>query len=172
MFVSTHHNHIGPDVFGSRQNMLPDAAIASARAAFKNDRWKDQPPAARKMVLLKWADLIQQEALAMTVLGVRDNGTEIGMAFRAEAMSAAMTIRYYAEALDKIYGEIAPTAPSHLALVHKEPVAVVGAIVPWNFPLMIGTWKLGPALAAGNSVVLKPAETASLTLLRIAELAL
>jgi gamma-glutamyl-gamma-aminobutyraldehyde dehydrogenase len=87
-------------------------------------------------------------------------------------MSAAGAIRYYAEAVDKLYGEIAPTAPGNLALVHKEPAGVVGAIVPWNFPLMIGTWKLGPALAAGCTVVLKPAETASLTLLRLAELAL
>lgn len=147
-------------------------AIASARAAFKDRRWADMPPANRKAVMLKWADLIQAEALSLAVLGVRDNGTEINMAIKAEAMSAAMTLRYYGEALDKIYGEIAPTAPNHLALVHKEPVGVVGAIVPWNFPLMIGTWKLGPALAAGNSVVLKPAESASLSLLRIAQLAL
>ncbi|MCB1339036.1 MAG: aldehyde dehydrogenase family protein, partial [Maritimibacter sp.] len=100
------------------------------------------------------------------------NGTEIGMALKAEPLSAAATIRYYAEALDKLYGEIAPTDPGVLGLVHRAPVGVVAAIVPWNFPLMIGAWKLAPALAAGNSVVLKPAETASLTLLRIAELAL
>ena len=122
--------------------------------------------------MLKWAELIEREALELTVLGVRDNGTEFTMAFKAEAGSAAATIRYYAEALDKVYGEIAPTADTHLGLIHREPVGVVGAIVPWNFPLMIGAWKLGPAIAAGNSVVLKPAETASLTLLRIAELAL
>jgi len=122
--------------------------------------------------MLKWAELIEREALELTVLGVRDNGTEFAMAFKAEAGSAAATIRYYAEALDKIYGEIAPTADTHLGMVLREPVGVVGAIVPWNFPLMIGAWKLGPAIAAGNSVVLKPAETASLTLLRIAELAL
>jgi gamma-glutamyl-gamma-aminobutyraldehyde dehydrogenase len=94
------------------------------------------------------------------------------MALKAEPGSAAGTFRYYAEALDKVYGEIAPTAPNVLALVHKEPVGVVGAIVPWNFPLMIGAWKIAPALAMGNSVVLKPAETASLTLLKLAELAL
>ena len=122
--------------------------------------------------MLKWAELIEREALALTVLGVRDNGTEFAMAFKAEAGSAAGTIRYYAEALDKVYGEIAPTAETHLGMILREPVGVVGAIVPWNFPLMIGAWKLGPAIAAGNSVVLKPAETASLTLIRIAELAL
>ena len=146
-------------------------AIAAARAAFDDGRWSSQAPAHRKKVLLKWADLIEAEALALAVLGVRDNGTEIAMAFGAEAMSAVATIRYYAEAIDKIYGQIAPTGDSILALVHHEPVGVVGVIVPWNFPLMIGTWKLGPALAAGNSVVLKPAETASLSLLRLADLA-
>ncbi|MFW2543922.1 aldehyde dehydrogenase [Primorskyibacter sp. 2E107] len=147
-------------------------AIASARAAFDDRRWCGQPPAARKMVLMKWADLIEANAAELAVLGVRDNGTEIAMAFKAEPGSAAATIRYYAEALDKIYGEIAPTQSDVLGLIHKEPVGVVGAIIPWNFPLMIGAWKLGPALAMGNSVVLKPAETASLALMRMAELAL
>jgi gamma-glutamyl-gamma-aminobutyraldehyde dehydrogenase len=149
-----------------------EAAIASSRAAFEDRRWAGQSAAARKKVLMKWAELIEAEALSLAVLGVRDNGTEIGMAIKAEPGSAAGTIRYPAEALDKVYGEIAPTAPDVLGLVHREPVGVVGAIVPWNFPLMIGAWKLAPALAMGNSVVLKPAETASLSLLRMAELAL
>lgn len=129
-------------------------------------------PAARKKVLHAIADRIEAEAMELTVLGVRDNGTEFNMALKAEAGSAAGTFRYYAEALDKVYGEIAPTAPDVLGLVHREPVGVVGAIVPWNFPLMIGAWKLAPALAAGNSVVLKPAETASLSLLRLAQICL
>lgn len=146
-------------------------AIAAARTAFEDRRWCGQPPAARKKVMLKWADLIEREALELAVTGVRDNGTEIAMAFKAEAGSAVATLCYYAEAIDKIYGEIAPTDAHFLGLVHKEPVGVVGAIVPWNFPLMIGTWKLGPALAAGNSVVLKPPETASLSLIRLVELA-
>lgn len=148
------------------------AAISAARRAFDDGRWAGLAPAARKKVLLKWAYLIDANAAELAVLGVRNNGTEISMALKAEPMSAAGTIRYFAEAIDKIYGEIAPTAPGTLGLIHKEPVGVVGAIVPWNFPLMIGAWKLGPALAAGCSVVLKPAETASLTLIRIAELAL
>ncbi len=149
-----------------------DRAVAAARAAFDDGRWAGQPPAARKAVLLKWADLIAANAPELAVLGVRDNGTEIAMALKAEPGSAAATIRYYAEALDKVYGEIAPTAGGVLGLIHKQPVGVVGAIIPWNFPLMIGAWKLGPALAMGNSVVLKPAETASLSLMRMAELAL
>ncbi|WP_422377893.1 aldehyde dehydrogenase [Roseibium sp.] len=154
---------------GSAQDV--DQAVAAARDAFEDGCWSGAAPAARKKVLLKLADLIEQNALELAVLGVRDNGTEISMAFKAEALSAAASFRYYAEALDKIYGEIAPTADNVLGLVHKAPVGVVGAIVPWNFPLMIGAWKLAPALATGNSVVLKPAETASLSLLRIAELA-
>ncbi len=147
-------------------------AAASARAAFEDGRWSRRAPAERKKVLLRLAELIDANAAELAVLGVRDNGTEIAMALKAEPGSAAGTFRYYAEALDKVYGEIAPTAPGTLGLIHREPVGVVGAIVPWNFPLMIGAWKIAPALAMGNSVVLKPAETASLTLLRLGALAL
>lgn len=152
---------------GTRTDM--DRAVASARAAFEDGRWSRQAPAARKKILMRLAEIIEARALEITVLGVRDNGTEINMALKAEAMSAAGTFRYYAEAMDKVYGEIAPTAPGVLGLVHRAPVGVVGAIVPWNFPLMIGAWKIAPALAAGNSVVLKPAETASLSLLKMAQ---
>ncbi|MGR3615151.1 MAG: aldehyde dehydrogenase family protein [Paracoccaceae bacterium] len=147
-----------------------DRAVAAARAAFEDGRWSRMAPAARKKVLHRIAGRIEAEALELAVLGVRDNGTEFDMAFKAEPGSAAGTFRYYAEALDKVAGEIAPTAPDVLGLVHRAPVGVVGAIVPWNFPLMIGAWKLAPALAMGNSVVLKPAETASLSLLRLAEI--
>ena len=154
---------------GSAADM--NRAIGSARAAFEDGRWSKTAPTHRKKVLHRLADLIERDALALTVLGVRDNGTEINMAYKAEALSAAATFRYYAEVIDKVYGEIAPTAPNVLGLVHHAPVGVVGAIVPWNFPLMIGAWKIAPALAAGNSLVLKPAESASLSLLRIAELA-
>ncbi len=147
-----------------------DDAVAAARAAFP--KWSRSGPAFRRKVLLKLAELIEKHALELAVLGVRDNGTEIGMALKAEPLSAAGTFRYYGEAIDKIYDEIAPTAPEVLALVHREPLGVVGAIVPWHFPMMIGAWKVAPALAAGNTVVLKPAEIASLSLLRLAELAL
>ena len=148
-----------------------DRAVAAARAAFDDGRWSRAAPSLRKKVLHKLADLIEEHAVDLAVLGVRDNGTEFNMALKAEPGSAAGTFRYYAEALDKVYGEIAPNDPATLGMIHREPVGVVGAIVPWNFPLMIGAWKLAPALAAGNSVVLKPAETASLTLLKLAELA-
>lgn len=145
-------------------------AVATARAAFQDGRWSRLAPRARKKVLFAIADRIEAEALALAVLGVRDNGTELTMALKAEPGSAAGTFRYYGEAVDKVAGEIAATPPDVLGLVHRTPVGVVGAIVPWNFPLMIGAWKLAPALATGNSVVLKPAETASLSLLRLAEI--
>lgn len=147
-----------------------DRAVASARRAFDAGNWAHAAPAERKKVMHRIADLIEKHALELAVLGVRDNGTEISMALKAEPGSAAGTFRYYAEAIDKVYGEIAPTPPNVLGLVHREPVGVVAAIVPWNFPLMIGAWKIAPALAAGNCVVLKPAEAASLTLLRLASL--
>lgn len=147
-----------------------DRAVRAARAAFDGGKWSRIAPAERKKVLFRIAELIEHHALELAVLGVRDNGTEIQMAIKAEPGSAAGTFRYYAEAIDKVYGEIAPTAENVLGLIHREPVGVVGAIVPWNFPLMIGAWKIAAALAAGNSVVLKPAEVASLSLLRLAEL--
>lgn len=149
-----------------------DAAVVSARRVFEQGDWSRMAPQGRMKVLNKIADLIEANAKELAVLGVRDNGTEIGMAIKAEPGSAAGTFRFYAGAIDKVYGEIAPTSDDQLALVHREPVGVVGAIVPWNFPMMIGAWKIAPALAAGNSVVLKPSEAASLSLLRLAELCL
>jgi gamma-glutamyl-gamma-aminobutyraldehyde dehydrogenase len=148
------------------------AAVAAARRTFDAGVWSRTAPAERKKILQRLAELLDANAYELAVLGVRDNGTEISMALKAEPGSAAATFRYYAEAVDKVYGEIAPTAPQVIGLVERGPVGVVGVIVPWNFPLMIGAWKIAPALAAGNSVVLKPAETASLSLLRLAELAL
>ncbi|MBA8821654.1 aldehyde dehydrogenase [Ochrobactrum sp. P6BS-III] len=147
-----------------------DRAVMAARRSFDKGLWSRASPAERKKVLLKIAELIEKHALELAVLGVRDNGTEISMAIKAEPGSAANTFRYYAEAIDKVYGEIAPTAEDVLGLIHRTPIGVVAAIVPWNFPMMIGAWKIAPALAAGNSVILKPAEGASLTLLRLAEL--
>ena len=146
-------------------------AVTSARHSFDSGVWSRTHPMVRKKVMLAWADLIEKHAIDLAVLGVRDNGTEISMAFKAEPMSAANTIRYYAEAIDKIYGEVAPTDPSTLAMILKEPIGVVGAIVPWNFPLMISAWKIAPAIAMGNSFVIKPSEVASLSVLRMVALA-
>ncbi|PHR22471.1 MAG: aldehyde dehydrogenase [Hoeflea sp.] len=160
---------IGTIIDSSEADVL--AAIAAARRSFAAGHWSRMAPQRRKAILFRLAELIDRDALELAVLGVRDNGTEISMAFAAEPGSAATTFRFYAEALDKLNGDITPTGPEVLSLIHREPVGVVGAIVPWNFPLMIGAWKVAPALAAGNSVILKPSEAASLTLLKLAELA-
>ena len=149
-----------------------DRAVMSARNAFECGAWSRMAPVERKKIMHRIADLIEAHHAELAVLGVRDNGTEIAMAWKAEPGSAAATFRYYAECVDKINGEITPTPPNTLGLVHRAPVGVVGAIVPWNFPLMIGAWKIAPALAAGNSVVLKPSEDASLSLLRLSQLCL
>jgi gamma-glutamyl-gamma-aminobutyraldehyde dehydrogenase len=149
-----------------------DRAVQAARRTFEQGVWSRMAPAERKRVLFRIADRIEAHHAELAVLGVRDNGTEIAMAWKAEPGTAAGTFRYYAECVDKINGEIAPTPDGTLGLIHKEPVGVVAVIVPWNFPLMIGAWKIAPALAAGNSVVLKPSEDASLSLLRLAQLCL
>lgn len=148
-----------------------DHAVSFARKTFNRGVWANMPPKERKVILLKWADLIEIHALRIAVLGVRDNGTEIKMAIKGEPKTAADVIRFYAEAIDKINGEITPTSHEVLSLIQKEPVGVVGIILPWNFPLMVGAWKIAPALAAGNSVVLKPSENASLSLIEITKLA-
>ena len=149
-----------------------DEAVKSSRAIFEKGQWSNMPPAAKKKVMHKIADLIEGSMLELAVLGVRDNGTEINMAYKAEPGSAAGTFRYYAEAVDKVYGEISNTSNDFVGLIQREPVGVVGAIVPWNFPLMIGAWKIAPALAMGNSVVIKPSEAASLSILRLGEICL
>ena len=149
-----------------------DEAVKSSRAIFEKGQWSNMPPAAKKKVMHKIADLIEGSMLELAVLGVRDNGTEINMAYKAEPGSAAGTFMYYAEAIDKVYGEISNTSNDFVGLIQREPVGVVGAIVPWNFPLMIGAWKIAPALAMGNSVVIKPSEAASLSILRLGEICL
>ena len=149
-----------------------DEAVKSSRAIFEKGQWSNMPTAAKKKVMHKIADLIEGSMLELAVLGVRDNGTEINMAYKAEPGSAAGTFRYYAEAIDKVYGEISNTSNDFVGLIQREPVGVVGAIVPWNFPLMIGAWKIAPALAMGNSVVIKPSEAASLSILRLGEICL
>jgi gamma-glutamyl-gamma-aminobutyraldehyde dehydrogenase len=146
--------------------------VQTARKSFESGHWSKTSPQERKKVLYKFAELIEENALEIAVLGVRDNGTEINMAIMAEPMSAAACIRYYAETIDKMYGEIAPTPDNILGLIHREPIGVIGAIIPWNFPLLIGSWKFAPALSTGNSIIIKAAENASLSLLRLAELAI
>ncbi|MEO1795825.1 MAG: aldehyde dehydrogenase family protein [Pseudomonadota bacterium] len=147
-----------------------DHAVAAARAAFSKGAWSKAEPRFRKEVLHKVADLIAAHAAELAVLGSRDNGTEIQTSIMSEPGTASATFRHSAECVDKLYGEIAPTGPAVLGMIQRAPVGVVGVIVPWNAPLMITSWKISAALAVGNSVVLKPAEDASLAVLRLAEL--
>ena len=153
-------------------NLDVNEAVLSAREVFNKGHWSSMPPLNRKKIMLRIAEIIEEKILELTVLGVRDNGTEFNMALRAEPGSAAGTFRYYAEAIDKIYGEVSNTSSDFIGLIQKEPVGVVAAIVPWNFPLMIGAWKIAPALAMGNSVIIKPSEAASLSLLKLGEICL
>ena len=148
-----------------------DRAVAAARRAFEAGAWAGLAPARRKRTLAKFADLMSSHRGELALLETLDMGKPIRYAQAVDIAGAANCIRWYAEAIDKLYDEVAPTDPSALALLTREPVGVVAAVVPWNFPLLIACWKLGPALAAGNSVVLKPAEQSPLTAIRIAELA-
>jgi len=149
-----------------------DAAVASARRAFEAGHWSRRAPAARKKVLLRFAELIRKHREELALTETMDMGKPITDSLKIDVPAAANCIAWYAEAIDKVYDEVAPTSHDSLALITREPSGVVGAIVPWNFPLLMATWKLGPALATGNSVVLKPSEKSPLTALRVAELAL
>ena len=148
-----------------------DRAVAAARRSFDDGRWSSAPPAHRKKVLVRLAGLMAEHAEELALLETVDMGKPIQDSISVDVAGSARTVAWYGEAIDKVYGEIAPTAPNALALVTREPVGVVGAVVPWNFPLMMACWKIAPALAAGNSVVLKPAEQSPLTAIRLAQLA-
>ena len=149
-----------------------DRAVAAARAAFNKGMWSEETPQNRKAVLLKLADLIRANLDELALLDSMDMGKPVEDAAAVDVPGSAAFFQWYAEAIDKIYDEIAPTGKGNLALITKEPLGVVGAVVPWNFPLDMATWKGAAALAAGNSVVLKPAEQSPLSALRLAELAM
>lgn len=149
-----------------------DAAVASARAAFDDRRWAGKAPAERKKILVRFADLMLTHRDELALLETLDMGKPIRYSRSVDVQLAQNCIRWYGEAIDKLYDQVAPTADSSLALITREPVGVVVAIIPWNYPMLMAAWKIGPALAAGNSLVLKPSEKAPLSSLRLAELAL
>ena len=148
-----------------------DRAVAAARAAFRKGVWAGMPPARRKKILLAFAEKILAHRDELALLETLDVGKPIRDSLRVDVPAAARCIQWYAEAIDKLYDEVAPTGRDALALITREPVGVVGAIVPWNFPLLMAAWKIGPVLAAGNSLVLKPSEKSPLSAIRLAELA-
>jgi len=149
-----------------------DAAVTSARAAFEDGRWAGLAPGERKRVLIRLADLMLVHQDELALLETLDMGKPIRYSRDVDVRLAQNCIRWYGEAIDKLYGEVAPSPQDSLALITREPVGVVAAIIPWNYPMLMAAWKIGPALAAGNSLVLKPSEKAPLTSLRLAELAL
>nr|WP_315426653.1 aldehyde dehydrogenase [uncultured Albidiferax sp.] len=149
-----------------------DLAVTAARAAFEDARWRGLPPAQRKRVLVKFSELLLAHADELALTETLDMGKPVRYARAVDVNSAANCIRWYGEAVDKVYDEIAPTANTALALITREPVGVVGVIVPWNYPMIMAAWKIAPALAAGNSIVLKPSEKSPLTALRLGDLAL
>ncbi len=149
-----------------------DVAVRSARAAFEDGRWANLSPRDRGQTLIRLAELIEAHGDELQLLETLDVGKPIRYSRRVDVAQAVHTYAWYGEAADKLYDDIAPTGPNALGLISREPIGVVGAVTPWNFPMMINAWKLAPALMAGNSVVLKPAEQSPLTALRIAELAI
>ena len=149
-----------------------DVAVLAARAAFEDRRWCGMPPAKRKRILVRFADLLVAHGDELALTETLDMGKPVKYARAVDVNSAANCLRWFGEAIDKVYDAIAPTADTALALITREPIGVVGVIVPWNYPMIMAAWKIAPALAAGNSVVLKPSEKSPLTALRMADLAL
>jgi 4-guanidinobutyraldehyde dehydrogenase / NAD-dependent aldehyde dehydrogenase len=149
-----------------------DRAVAAARRAFESGKWSRMAPAGRKKRLQKLAELMLKHAGELALLETLDMGKPIRDSSTIDVPAAANCIAWNGEAIDKLYDQVAPTDPNVVALITREPLGVVGAVVPWNFPLLMGCWKIGPALATGNSMVLKPAEQSPLTAIRLAELVL
>jgi len=149
-----------------------DFAVQKARDAFEDGRWSRLAPAGRKEALIRLAKLMKRNARELAVLESLDSGKTI---YDCETVDVPETINcliWHAELIDKIYDQMGPASDDHIAMIVREPVGVVGLVLPWNFPLLMLAWKIGPALAAGCSVIVKPAEETSLTALRVAELAM
>lgn len=147
-----------------------DRAVAAARRAFRDGAWSRCAPEHRKAVLLRFAASIRANSEELAVLESLDSGKPIRDCLKEIGTEVPDTIQWYAELIDKSFGKVAPTGEDACALITREPIGVVGAVLPWNFPLLMAAWKLGPALASGCSVVVKPAEQTSLSLLQLAEL--
>lgn len=149
-----------------------DRAVAAARAAFERGDWSQAAPEERKEVLLRFAQLIEDHIDELALLDSLDAGKPLTDTRNLDVPDAVHTIRWYAEAIDKVFGAVAPTGPNNLGLITREPIGVIAAVLPWNFPMATLGWKIGPALAAGNSMVVKPAELSPFSTLRVAELAI
>ncbi len=148
-----------------------DIAVAAARRAADDGRWSRMNPGDRKAVLIRWADLIAAHNRELALVETLDSGKPISDTATVDIIETANCIRWHAEAVDKLYGQVAPAPEGIVATITREPVGVVGAVIPWNYPALMAAWKMGPALATGNTMVIKPASYTALSLLRIAELA-
>ncbi|MEO8747799.1 MAG: aldehyde dehydrogenase family protein, partial [Rhodanobacter sp.] len=148
-----------------------DAAVAAARACFEAGTWRQKSPAERKAIMLKWCDVLQEHAEELAALDCIDAGKPIDECENTDIPATIDTLRWYAEAADKCYGKVAPTGAKATGLIVSEPVGVVGAVLPWNFPAQMYAWKVGPALVTGNSIIVKPAELTPLSAVRMTELA-
>ncbi|KRG45814.1 aldehyde dehydrogenase [Stenotrophomonas panacihumi] len=146
-------------------------AVAAARRSFEAGAWSRATPVHRKRTLQKFAQLVEAHADELALLESLDMGKPVRDARSVDIAASVRCLNWTAEAIDKVYGEVAPTGIDELGLITREPLGVVGAIVPWNFPLLMASWKIAPALAAGNSVVLKPSEKSPLSAIRVAALA-
>lgn len=149
-----------------------DFVVQKAREAFENGRWRTMHPSDRKDVMIRLCKLITRNRRELAVLESLDSGKPIRDCEEIDIPETIHTLKWHAELIDKLYDQTAPTGDDALALIVREPIGVVGAVLPWNFPLLMLAWKIGPALAAGNSVIVKPAEQTSMTALRVAELAI
>ncbi len=148
-----------------------DFAVSRARAAFEDGRWSRLGPGERKDILLRLCALMAEHADELAVMESIDSGKTILDCVTIDVPETIHCLKWHAELIDKIYDQVSPASDGHIAMVVREPVGVVGLVLPWNFPLLMMAWKIGPALASGCSVVLKPAAETSLTALRVAELA-
>jgi len=146
-------------------------AVSAARNAFEQGPWSKMAPAERKKVLLRFATVVEAHSEELAMMEAMEAGKPITDCLEIDLPETVNTLRWHAEAIDKLYDQISPSDPSVLSMIVREPMGVVAAILPWNFPAMMAAWKLGPILATGNTVVLKPAEQTSLSTIRIAELA-
>jgi gamma-glutamyl-gamma-aminobutyraldehyde dehydrogenase len=149
-----------------------DFAVGKARDAFEDGRWSRLHPGERKEILLRLAKLIKRNSRELAVLESLDSGKTIYDCENVDVPETVHCIKWHAELIDKIYDQVSPASDNHIAMIVREPVGVVGLVLPWNFPLLMLAWKIGPALAAGNSVIVKPAKETTLTALRVAELAM
>ncbi len=148
-----------------------DLAVVKAREAFEDGRWSRLHPSERKKTLIRLCKLIRRQRHELAVLESLESGKPIQDVETVDIPETLHCLEWHAETADKIYDQVAPAGDDAVALVVREPIGVVGCVLPWNFPILMMAWKIGPALAAGNSVIVKPAEETSMTALKIAELA-